>query len=95
MKILGKKMAKKQKRIANLFIYIISIFFANKLIFFFKYEYILDIKLSSEHAGGALPSCFGTGHVTVLSTPRRKMEYARVLQHRCSSAIDFCSDRSE
>ena len=43
----------------------------------------------SVHAGSALPSCFGTSHVTVLSTPPWKTEYDRELQHRCSSALDF------
>ena len=49
----------------------------------------------SAHAGSALPSCFGTGRVTVLSTPPRKMEYSGVRQQRCSSALDFCSACSE
>ena len=29
--------------------------------------------------------------MTVLSTPPWKTEYDEVLQHRCSSALDFCS----
>ena len=45
--------------------------------------------------GSALPSCFGTGHVTVMSTPPRKMEYSGVRQHRCFSALDSCSACSE
>ena len=49
----------------------------------------------SIHAGRDPPSCFGTGHVTVLSTPPRKTEYSGVRQHRCSSALDFCSAWSE
>ena len=49
----------------------------------------------SVHAGSTLPSCFGTGHMTVLSTPPQKTEYAGVLQHGCSSALDFCSACSE
>ena len=44
----------------------------------------------SVHAGSAQPSCFGTGHMTFLSTPPWKEEYAGVLQHRCSSVFDFC-----
>ena len=35
----------------------------------------------SVHVGSVPPSCFGTGHVTVLSTPSRKAEYTGVLQH--------------
>ena len=46
-------------------------------------------KISQYTVGSAPPSCFGTGHVTVLSTPLRKMEYYGVCQHRCSSALDF------
>ena len=49
----------------------------------------------SAHAGSASPSCFGTGHVTVPSTPYRKMELSGVHQDRCSSALDFCSVCSE
>ena len=49
----------------------------------------------SVHAGSALPSCFGTSHVTVLFTPPRMTEYAGELQHRCSSALDFCSACSD
>ena len=44
------------------------------------------------HAGSDPPSFFGTGHVTVLSTPPRKTMYSGVHQHRCSSALDFCSE---
>ena len=44
------------------------------------------------HASSALPFCFGTGHVTVLSTPPWKMEYVEVLQHRSSCPLDFCYD---
>ena len=49
----------------------------------------------SAHAGSAPQSCFGSGHVTVLSTPPRKMDYSGVPQHRCSRALDFCSASSE
>ena len=49
----------------------------------------------STHAGSAPPSCFGTGHVTVLSTPPWKTEYSGVRQHRCSSTLDFFSACSE
>ena len=60
---------------------------------------VLRSKLSetniSVHLGSAQPSCFGTGRVTVLSAQPRKAEYARVIQHRCSSALDFCSACSE
>ena len=49
----------------------------------------------SAHAASAPPSCFGTNHVTVLSTPSRKKEYSGVRQHRCYSALDFCSVCSE
>ena len=40
----------------------------------------------SVHADSAPPSCFGTGHVTVLSTPPRKAEYSctDVLAHLIS-----------
>ena len=33
--------------------------------------------------------------MTVLSVPPWKMEYSGVRQHRCSSALDFCSAGSE
>ena len=33
--------------------------------------------------------------MTVLSTPPWKMEYSGIYQHRCSSALDFCSACSE
>ena len=49
----------------------------------------------SAHAGSAQPYCFGTGHVTVLSTLPRKMEYSGVRQHRFSTTLDFCSACSE
>ena len=49
----------------------------------------------SVHTGSAPPSCFGTGHVYFLSTPPRKKEYAGVIQHGYSSALDFCSACSE
>ena len=39
-----------------------------------------DRKNISIHASSAPPSYFGTGHKTVLFTPPRKAEYARVLQ---------------
>ena len=47
------------------------------------------------HANSALPSCFGTCHVTVLSKPPWTVDYAGVLQHRCSSALDLGSACSE
>ena len=53
------------------------------------------IQNSSAHAGSDPPSFFGTGHVTVLSTPPRKTEYSGVRQHSCSNALDFCSACSE
>ena len=37
-----------------------------------------DKKISQYSEGTAPPYCFGTGHVTVLSTPPRKMEYSGV-----------------
>ena len=49
----------------------------------------------SGHADSALPSCFGRAHVTDLTTLTWKMECARVLWQRCSSALVFCSDCSE
>ena len=49
----------------------------------------------STHASSATPSCFGKGHVTVLSTPPRNTQYSGVRQHRCSSTLDFCSACSE
>ena len=45
----------------------------------------------SIHAGSAPPSCFGTSHMAVLSTPPQKTEYSSVHQLRCSSTLDFCS----
>ena len=41
--------------------------------------------------GSAPPFYFGTGHVAVLTAPPWKMVYSGVRQHRCSSALDFCS----
>ena len=49
----------------------------------------------STHTGSAPPSSFGTGHVTVLSTPPPNTEYSDVRQHRCSSTLDLCSACSE
>ena len=46
-------------------------------------------KISQYNVGSAPPSWFGTGHVTVLSTPPRKMKYAGVLQHTCFCALDL------
>ena len=69
---------------------------------FYLWPYIFDMnnyqnlsgkteQISQYSVGSALPSCFGTGHMTVLSTPPRKMEYFGVCQHTFSSALDFCS----
>ena len=72
-----------------------SIPFSNELIFFNmnNYQSLLGKteKISQYSVGSATPSCFGTDHVTVLSTPPRKTEYTGVLQHRYSCALDLCS----
>ena len=74
-----------RRRKKNNKIHLFSICFANEFIFFNMNDYqnlSKDRKNISVHAGSAPPSCFGTGHVTVLSTPSRKTEYALVLQQR-------------
>ena len=48
-------------------------------------------KISKHGVGSASPSCFGTGHVTVLSIPHWKTEYSGVRQHRFYSALEYCS----
>ena len=53
--------------------------------------------VTEDDAGSAPPSCFGTGHVTVLSSPPRKTEYAGVVMinlpvHLICSA---CSEQKE
>ena len=62
---------------------------------FFQYEQLSEPigkteKLSQYSVGNAPPSCFGTEHVTGLSTLLRKMEYTGVLQYRCPCALDLC-----
>ena len=45
-------------------------------------------KISQYSVGSAPPSCFGTCHMTVLTTTPPKTEYTEVLQHRYSCALD-------
>ena len=51
--------------------------FANE--FIFTNIYLKTEKHISEHAGDSPLFCFGTVHMTVLSTPPRMREYARAL----------------
>ena len=86
------------EKITNDKILVLSIAFPND--HFFQYEFLSkpirkDRKISQYSAGSDPLSCFGPGHVTVLSKPPQAREYPGIRQLRCSSGLDFCSVCSE